>query len=47
MVAGLAAVTDENLQTATETAANSLIGAPVSYVDLNAAANDNTSLRRV
>ena len=47
VVAGLAAVTDENLQSATETAANSLIGAPVSYVDLNALANDNTFLRRV
>jgi hypothetical protein len=47
VVAGLAAVTDVNLQTATGTAANSLIGAPVSYVDLNVLANDNTFLRRV
>lgn len=47
VVAGLGAVTDVNLQTATETAANGLIGAPVSYVDLNALANDNTFLRRV
>ena len=47
VVAGLAAVTDANLQTATETAANGLIGVPVSYVDLNALANDSTFLRRV
>jgi hypothetical protein len=46
VVADLGAVTDVNLQTATETAANGLIGAPVSYVDLNALANDNTFLRR-
>ena len=47
VVAGLAAVTDTNLQTATETAANALIGVPISYVDLNPLANDSTLLRRV
>src|ERR1035438_3206284 len=35
VVAGLAAVTDANLQTATETAANDLIGVPIRYMDLN------------
>jgi hypothetical protein len=47
VVAGLAAVADANLQTATETAANGLIAVPISYVDLNALANDSTFLRRV
>lgn len=46
-VARLAAVTDANLQTATETAGNGLIGTPISYTDLNALANDNTFLRRI
>jgi histone H3/H4 len=47
VVANLAAVEDTDLQTATETAANTLIGAPISYADLNALANDKTFLRRV
>ena len=47
VVANLGAVADTDLQTATETAANSVIVAPVSYMDLNTLANDNTFVRRV
>ena len=47
VVAGLSAVTDADLQTATETAANDLIGVPVSYTDLITLATDATFLRRV
>jgi hypothetical protein len=47
VVAGLSAVSDADLQTATETAANALIGVPVSYTDLITLATDATFLRRV
>ena len=40
-------MTDANLPTATETAANNLIGVPVSYIDLIALATNPTFLRRV
>jgi hypothetical protein len=47
VVAYLGEVSDADLQTATETAANAMIGAVVSYMDLNTLANDNTFVRRV
>lgn len=47
VVANLDAVSDANLQTATETAANGLITVAVTYADLIALANDQSFLRRV
>jgi hypothetical protein len=47
VVAGGSAVTDANLQSATETAANTLIGTPTSYADLMAMATDLAFQKRV
>ena len=47
VVANLGAVSDQNLQTATETAAGLQIAAPVGYLDLIALASDATFLKRV
>jgi len=47
VVAGLAGVADADLQTATETAANTVIAAPVSYLDLMTLASDPVFTRRV
>ena len=47
VVADLGAVTDANLQTATETAVNTLIAVPISYLDLIGLATNPAFLQRV
>ena len=47
MVSNGSAVTDTDLQTATETAANAMIGTPISYTDLRNLAVDPGFLRRM
>jgi hypothetical protein len=47
VILGLGAVSDANLQTATETAANTMIGTPIEYADLATVAADPLFLRRV